>query len=1194
MENQDGDIDYDNIIETLLSTFGDVLSRDCMFAIVESCGGDLDESANAVINIMMDGNLPPTTTSESTNNIVQENVTVNHVNTNQQNLPTYNVLNESQPNNPSTSSLVVVPANSNHFKSYAGVSKNIVQLTQKNSNTRVSSTRISNKSQNIWTDQIKQIISHHQNGARVLVIMRGLPGSGKSYLARKIVDAMFSEQSQKNYTAHIFSTDDYFMRNNHYEFDKSKLSEYHERNERKTRNCMIQGVSPVIIDNTNVELWEMKPYVSEGVKNGYIVEVVEPNTSWARNPKQLCKNTLHNVPFHSIQRKLEIYQNGVTGDYLISYFRYQYPPNMTPPVLRLIPQFVKIMPEKTMHIISENDKSIEICENIQSNNLTTNEHSPSLCYSDVPIDVSPFKVPQEVAQESIIEKSDQSQNSDMDDNAAVTDLEKDMRFTEIIKSLEEIEKIEEEWDNGDDWNDEARNTVKNSKTVDFADSKPQRKEWPRSSLPQKNLSPVEDCHSDWRKISMFLPSWGESSQSPVDIKPVTEKKSSATCIEIGDTEISDFKNPLKIITATPRDINEFYVEMKTNKIPEKWMLDKSTSTSNHQILTDTQRCENEEHHFNSFRKLFKNIPRADLRDIFDNCCGDVNWAVDIVLDGMENQQLVSIESDNVSDTEEEEVQNENLCQCLSAYDILPDHNEASPQPIESEQLLNKMSSPAINIKKGKKESVVSDESMQLKRQIEQNVVISDNHYSQHCLKIRKIRYGENNGGDNKDNENVDNNADNTNKPLDANVPSTSGLLQPPVNEDKIVCVSNEDNSDTNDDELVEDDNAEITVNINVGNEFIQQLDQLFGRFGIKYPSSIMPKLSIRQSLLNEINALWIESLMHQLEENAKQTDLMIKQDEEFARQLALKENELLIQGKEPEIPDFKEIMDMDYAIFLYHKDVEEWRNKEPNDLAAKLTREKLYNLFPDIAPDILSQLLMAHNNNFQLTVEALLMSTGRFEILAQQNGVSKFVMQKEIERQEKILERERQALSEVEWPLLPTLENVDMETVQRYRDQADKHLQSRNMNYQKAQDYIRRGMTQVATYYSDFANYHTMKYEQSNSMAAASLMQLHATKCPNNATIDLHYLRVREARESLDLFLDTHIQKLREMQDRNGIKFHTLFFITGRGLHSNGRPRVKPAVIKRLRERGLNFCERNPGLLTAKVCADDKLSYQVA
>ncbi|CAH0720103.1 unnamed protein product, partial [Brenthis ino] len=316
----------------------------------------------------------------------------------------------------------------------------------------------------------------------------------------------------------------------------------------------------------------------------------------------------------------------------------------------------------------------------------------------------------------------------------------------------------------------------------------------------------------------------------------------------------------------------------------------------------------------------------------------------------------------------------------------------------------------------------------------------------------------------------------------------------------------------------------------------------------------------------------------------------------MSRQLAMKEAELSQAGKEPEVPDFKEIMDMDFALSLYHKDVAELRKSKPQDLAAKLSRDKLNNLFPDIPPDILSELLQAHEENFLATVEVLLMSTGKTDVLDDKDGVSKFVMKKEFERQqEKLALEEKKTLSEVEWPLLPKGEKVEMSHVKQFRDEADAHLQTRNVHYQKAQEYIRRGMTQVATYYCEVAAYHKRKYEQANSLAAASLIQVHAANSSDNATIDLHYLRVAEARETLDLFLDSHIQKLREAQDSNiRVQHHTLFLITGRGLHSNGRPRVKPAVKRRLRERGLLFCERNPGLLQARVSADDRLSYQIA
>lgn len=89
----------------------------------------------------------------------------------------------------------------------------------------------------------------------------------------------------------------------------------------------------------------------------------------------------------------------------------------------------------------------------------------------------------------------------------------------------------------------------------------------------------------------------------------------------------------------------------------------------------------------------------------------------------------------------------------------------------------------------------------------------------------------------------------------------------------------------------------------------------------------------------------------------------------FCRQIALKEAEMSLAGKEPEVPDFKEIMDMDLALATYQKDIAEWRNNIPTNLAAKMTRDKLFNLFPDVEEDTLSELLMAHDNNFQATVE---------------------------------------------------------------------------------------------------------------------------------------------------------------------------------------------------------------------------------
>ncbi|XP_061385284.1 uncharacterized protein LOC116769804 [Danaus plexippus] len=95
-------------------------------------------------------------------------------------------------------------------------------------------------------------------------------------------------------------------------------------------------------------------------------------------------------------------------------------------------------------------------------------------------------------------------------------------------------------------------------------------------------------------------------------------------------------------------------------------------------------------------------------------------------------------------------------------------------------------------------------------------------------------------------------------------------------------------------------------------------------------------------------------------------------------------------------------------------------------------------------------------------------------------------------------------------------------------------------------------------------------------------------------TIDFHRLRVREAIEILDLFLDVHIKILKQLQTGSIVRYRHLVFITGRGVHSQGAPKIKPAVIKRLFERDLSFIIHNPGLLISSVRSDNKLTCEIS
>lgn len=93
---------------------------------------------------------------------------------------------------------------------------------------------------------------------KTLILIRGLPGSGKSTYAQGIASSYFLDGGR---TVAVCSTDDYHMVDGEYVFQPSRLGEFHNANQLQAGSYMAHGIELVIVDNTNIKRREMKPYI---------------------------------------------------------------------------------------------------------------------------------------------------------------------------------------------------------------------------------------------------------------------------------------------------------------------------------------------------------------------------------------------------------------------------------------------------------------------------------------------------------------------------------------------------------------------------------------------------------------------------------------------------------------------------------------------------------------------------------------------------------------------------------------------------------------------------------------------------------------------------------------------------------------------------------------------------------------------
>ena len=129
-----------------------------------------------------------------------------------------------------------------------------------------------------------------------LILLRGLPGSGKTTLAKIILQLRSTDEPE------ILSADDFFEdKEGDYNFDPTKLKEAHNYCQFRCSERMRQQQAKIVVANTFTQEWEMDEYFKMAERYNYRVHtVVVENRHGNEN--------IHGVPEDKLQQMKNRFQ----------------------------------------------------------------------------------------------------------------------------------------------------------------------------------------------------------------------------------------------------------------------------------------------------------------------------------------------------------------------------------------------------------------------------------------------------------------------------------------------------------------------------------------------------------------------------------------------------------------------------------------------------------------------------------------------------------------------------------------------------------------------------------------------------------------------------------------------------------------------------------------------------------------------
>jgi predicted kinase len=124
---------------------------------------------------------------------------------------------------------------------------------------------------------------------KILYIVRGIPGSGKSTFAKTL--------GGQHYEADMY----FVTPSGKYEFDPTKIKDAHQWCQNFVKTDMTLEYPKIVVSNTSTQEWEMKPYFDLAKEFGYTVfTIIVENRHGGKNQ--------HNVPEDKIEQMINRFE----------------------------------------------------------------------------------------------------------------------------------------------------------------------------------------------------------------------------------------------------------------------------------------------------------------------------------------------------------------------------------------------------------------------------------------------------------------------------------------------------------------------------------------------------------------------------------------------------------------------------------------------------------------------------------------------------------------------------------------------------------------------------------------------------------------------------------------------------------------------------------------------------------------------